>query len=364
MVLDNSLIDKFRDEVNKNSFIFFKYHNYEEKDKWSCICSAMDWITVAIDFINSDWNQSNNVNIKCMNFYTYISSIDILWEAIQQLHRVFFNTKKIPFKDENKCFETKVSKEDDNVYFKTIRACFGAHPININLKEDKNSKRFASWPFEGKYSWSEKDFKVTLYSNQQETKDIYLGINISELNNFVSERYKYLLKLIKEIANQYQLFIIELKERKIIQYDEIPKQINQLKIESKQRLFDDYTNIIDNLECIFKVKSNSQSNKNVLEFYKENLLGLVKEVNNNLQEMKRCKLNKEYIISPDYPSKLQYSMEKLSNAMWGGTELYAFTGIQNYLIGIIDFDCVESLDERYALTHAGLYIKKYCCKSQ
>lgn len=359
MVLDSSLIEEFRDKVNENDFIFYVYKNYEGKDKWSCVCSAMDWITIAVDFINSDWDNSENLNIKCMNLYTYISSIDVLWEAIQQLHRVLFNTAKIPFRDENMCFENKVAEEDDNDYFKTIRACFGAHPINIRLKENEDIRRFASWPFEGRDFWSEKDFKVRLYNNQQEKEDISVGINISELNNFVLRRYEYLLELMKEIDKQYKEFIRKFKERKINKYDDILEQLNELKMESQKRLYDNYTSIIEDIECVFKVNCNSKSNEKVLKLYKQKLIDLVKEIYISLQDMKCCKLGKEYIISPKYPHDLHYSLEKLSSAMWSGKELYAFAPIQKYLEGIIDFDSVESIEELYTLTLAGLYIKNH-----
>lgn len=238
MILDDSLINEFRNKINENDFILHIYQNYESRDKWSCICSAMDWITVAVDFINSDWNRFDNINIKCMNLYTYISSIDILWESVQQLHRVLFNTTKIPFKDENICFETKIIKEDDNDYFKTIRACFGAHPVNISLEEDKNSKRFASWLVGGKDFCSKKDFEVRLYSNQQDKEEIYLGVNISELNRFALRRYEYLLELMKEIDKKYKQFIEDLRKSRISRYDDdILKQLNELKIESHKRLY-------------------------------------------------------------------------------------------------------------------------------
>jgi hypothetical protein len=363
MGLDNSLIKKFRDKVNENDFTFYKYQNYEGKDKWSCICSAMDWITIAVDFINSDWDNSKNINIKCMNLYTYISSIDVLWEAIQQLHRVFLDTAEIPFRDENMCFESKITEEEDNDYFKTIRACFGAHPINIKLKENKQIRWFASWPFEGRYFWSEKDFKVRLYNNQQEKEELSLGINISELNNFVLRRYEYLLELMKEIEKQYKQFIRRLKERKINTYEDIFKQLNELKIESHKRLCDKHASIIEDIECVFQVKSNNKSNEKILDLYKEKLLDLVKEIYITLQDMKFCNLDKEYIISPKSPPELYYPLEKLSSAMWSGTQLYAFTPIKKHLEGIIDFDSVESIKERYVLTLAGLYIKSHLNES-
>lgn len=58
--------------------------------------------------------------------------IDVMWEAVQQLHRIFFDTSTIPFADNTEVFCHKLFQASDNDYFKTIRACFAAHPINLN----------------------------------------------------------------------------------------------------------------------------------------------------------------------------------------------------------------------------------------
>ncbi len=164
----------------------------------------------------------------------------------------------------------------------------------------------------------------------------------------------------KEIDRQYKYFIRESEQRKITRYDDILKQLDELKIESQQRLYKDYTYIIKKIECVFRVKCNSRLNQNALELYKQKLLNLIEEIYNNLQGMKCYELEQGYLISSNYPSHLHYPLEKLSNAMWGGSELYAFTAIQQYLDGIIDFEFVESIEEIYTLTLAGLFIKKYC----
>ena len=44
-------INEFRDEVNSDKFVLSKYKMVNGKNQWGCICSAMDWITVAIEYI-------------------------------------------------------------------------------------------------------------------------------------------------------------------------------------------------------------------------------------------------------------------------------------------------------------------------
>ncbi|MGL5354568.1 MAG: hypothetical protein ACRDA5_14840, partial [Clostridium sp.] len=151
MDLDQNVISKFRRKVNNSNYVYNIYNNIDDKNKWNCICSAMDWIDIAVNFINSDWNNSKEINIKCMNLFTYISSINLLLESVDQLHRVFFNTSGTPFNGSKNIYKYKINDQDDNKYFKTIRACFGAHPVNLvepSVPNNNKIKRFASWPSE------------------------------------------------------------------------------------------------------------------------------------------------------------------------------------------------------------------------
>ena len=49
---DLELIDDFRRKVEEHDFVLFKYRDVQCRDKWSCICSAMDWITVGMEYIS------------------------------------------------------------------------------------------------------------------------------------------------------------------------------------------------------------------------------------------------------------------------------------------------------------------------
>ena len=359
MVLNRELISKLRDKVNESGFVYNTYKNVDYRNKWNCICSSMDWIEVSVDFINSDWNKSKEVNIKCMNFFTYISSINVLWEAIEQLHRVFINYKSIPFKGNSYIFRSKINSEDDNDYFKTIRACFGAHPVNLVEPSDpksKSRKRFASWPYEDSFLSNYNNFSVRLYSNQIGTEDLYLGINIDELNAFALERYNYINEIIKVIDRQYEDFQLEYRKRKISKSNDIVEQLNILMVEAKKRQAEDYEYTIKDILTIYKVDSINSNNRNVLDKYKVDLEVVVQEVYSRLQCMDFIELETNNIINPKCPKGLHYSYEKLNNAMCGSSELYAFEPIAEYLKDIIDFSEVTSLEELYALTLAGFYM--------
>lgn len=359
MVLDRELISKLRDKVNESDFVYNTYKNIDDRNKWNCICSSMDWIEVSVDFINSDWNKSNEVNIKCMNFFTYISSINVLWEAIEQLHRVFINHKSIPFKGNTHIFRVKINSEDDNDYFKTIRACFGAHPVNLvepSAPNSKSRKRFASWPYEDSFLSNYNNFSVRLYSNQINTEDLYLGINIDELNAFVVERYSYINEIINVIDRQYEDFQLEYRKRKISKSNDIVEQLNILMLEVEKRQAEDYRYIIEDILTINKVDSINSNNRNLLDKYKIDLEVVVQEIYSRLQSMDFRELETNSIINPKCPKALHYSYEKLNNAMCGSSELYAFGPIAEHLKDIIDFSEARSLEELYSLTLAGFYV--------
>jgi hypothetical protein len=306
--IDIELITKFRDKVNSNSyFVLQRYKNVNEKNQWNIICSCMDWISVAIRNLHDMKSNNTNIDVLSMQTYLYISSIDIIFEAITQLHRVLACDNSIPFKNDNSFFQKNTPFEhmDDNTYFKHIRATFGAHPVNLN---DKSGQWFASWPY--KDSMNEYDFQVRLYSNKINQDDITFGIKFSELNNFLNSRYSYLNDLIEMIDNQYDIYILEKKEQIINTDSNIIKQLEILLEEAKDRLNNDYYvyAVIDLLK-IFNTKLSS--NNSFEQKYKEDLKKVIDEIHKNLQTMKIVDLLTDNILYPDYPLSLSYEMSKL-----------------------------------------------------
>ena len=100
--MDSKLIDLFREKVNNNGadLILHRYRNNNGKNQWSIICSAMDWISVVVGEIDVRKLSKKNNNDSSIRVMTFIVCIDVLWEAIQQLHRVLLNTENIPFVNE------------------------------------------------------------------------------------------------------------------------------------------------------------------------------------------------------------------------------------------------------------------------
>ncbi len=266
----------------------------------------MDWISVAIRNINAMKNDNANIDVLSMQTYLYISSIDIIFEAIKQLQRVLAGNNSIPFENDNSIFQKNTSFEymDDNTYFKHIRATFGAHPVNL---KNKNGQWFASWPYNHSI---DDDLQVLLYSNKINQDDITFGIKFSELNNFLNSRYSYLNDLIEMIDNQYNTYVLEKKEQIINTDNNIVKQLEILLEEAKERLNNDYYvyAIIDLLK-IFNTQLSS--NNSLGKKYKEELKKVIDEIHKNLQNMEIVDLLTDNILYPDYPSSLSYEMSKL-----------------------------------------------------
>lgn len=126
--VDNGLLLEFRKKVNEDYMIHHIFRNKNNKNKWSILCSAMDWIEVALEGFEPSALSMRECNKSSIRMITFVSCIDILWEAIQQTHRVLFDKHRNTFRDDSSIFKQNVS---DNIFFKTIRACFAAHPVNL-----------------------------------------------------------------------------------------------------------------------------------------------------------------------------------------------------------------------------------------
>lgn len=302
ILLDDS-ISKFRDFVHDEINLDYMYKVYNltnEKNKWNCICSCIQWIDVSRDYINNVEFDTENFNKKCMQVYLYISSIDVILESINQLHRVIYNTTKQPFRGKKDIFNSNLNLDDNN-HFKEIRAAFGAHPVNLKDRNDEDVKYFASWPFENRHKFihSEYDFYCNLYPNCKEIKDKVIGFKFNQLNEFLIQRYSYINKLktqlekdIKKFVNNFIDSVPELVNNPIEDIYNLKKFLSSY-FESNRY---DYT--LDKLETIFKVYENYPNPNVIINQYIEELGKVIVEIHSNLTKGKFKELDTKYIISP------------------------------------------------------------------
>ena len=301
-MMDNKLHIKLRERVNSSPFIFAQYSDIDGKNKWNCICSAMDWLDVAMANIETALNDFYNATSlqKSMKFYCYIICIDIAWEAIQQLHRVFYNTNKIPFADNYICFTGNVFNQDDNTYFKTIRACFGAHSVNLNISKNEE-KNFASWS----YSASTKnEFSLILYSNIANSNDIYLTVDINQFKCFFEMRYGYIKELVNRIdkidCEYYKTF-----RNTIIAISKDPiEQVEILMYENKKRInSESIQSTLEELKSFLEIEFSCSENKKIILNFKKKIIRGIDEIRKELQNISQNELIIDKILYPEYRPK-------------------------------------------------------------
>ena len=85
-MITRDLIQKFRERANRNYYVLNKYRDCNGKNLWSCICSSMDWISVATSYLTEHPTPERNGNddLSSVNVYTFISCVDMLFEAVKE----------------------------------------------------------------------------------------------------------------------------------------------------------------------------------------------------------------------------------------------------------------------------------------
>lgn len=354
--MDMELCMQFRDKVNENDLVYHIYRNRDGKDQWSIICSAMDLIEVVADSIDSSALSLKNDNASSVKLMTFVVCIDILWEAIQQLHRVFIDSNTIPFEDDDSVFVKKQFPMKDNQYFKTIRACFATHPINLNdhFTDDKQKeRRYAGWSSGG---LGGSDFSVPLYSNIPGEEAIFFDIRISELMGFAKKRYEYLNEIIKEIDNKVNEYLNCWRCKEIERADSIIEQIEILKREEKDRYDNDYLKYaLEKLRIIFSTDIKSLNNQVTVEKYRSVMRVRLDEIFDILQTMQLEELPSDKYIDDSPPSKYQYPFSKLCEMIYGGAyNHFALRMLEDGLGDVIDFENI-TIDEIYVTLCAQFY---------
>lgn len=317
-------ITNFREIINGNDqFVYHTYINNNGKDQWGLICSSMNWITVAIRYLESFPQLDANPDIKGMQIYSIISSIDIVIEAVMQLYRVFFEKKinKLPLKSNSTIFKKYVfTNMDDDDYFKQIRACFGAHPVNLEgiNKNKKENRLFASWPYQGLCD-NGIDLQVQLYSNDPDTPDATFGLSIKELMEYLESRYNYLNVISDKIISNYEKKKLELAKIKIPIGKTIPEVIKILQAENAIRFNkDEYNGVLYELYLLFKINLYEPEYKDDENTFKNTLHPLIHEIQNNLQTMNLSPLQYEYLLNPKstLEQELIYELPKLYTSIF------------------------------------------------
>ncbi len=358
-MFEKKIIDDFREQANAFDWACITYSNRyrdgKQRDDWSLICSAMDWIDVAARYLRKYPLPRDRA--ESMEVLAYILSIDNIVEAVTQLHSVVLSTKEKVFCGENDCFPNNEFNMNDFEYFKRLRACFGAHPVNIGNRRGEK-KMFASWS--GDFSLSG-DFAVMLYSENVGEDYISLDISFSQLNNYGEKYYNHLVFLRDELKRQLVEYI-EQKKNELFECTGNPiERLNVLYHENNTRLFSaSYNGAIEKLHMIFSEPITNELNAQMVENYRDALLSGIDELQSNLQSMQYGRLKCEELLPPRIKSLKKgwgYHFSKLSSAVFdtSGREMFIYENeIEELFRGRFVFE-YDSLKELYVLVNAAMY---------
>lgn len=205
--MDREIIKAFRNKANEQNYCCEHYSDVDGKNQWNCMCSAMDWISVAVDEI--DFHPLScriGHNPKAtMDVLMLLMRVALIKEGVEQLHRVIYGTSEMYLKDEKSVWANNDFNMTDNQYFETLRAYFGVHPINLNgfRQNDKEDKCYASWSYGGLDG-----FEVSLYPRKTDGKDCTLPISFERLERYATRRYNHLRDMVdvldRRIAQEVQ----------------------------------------------------------------------------------------------------------------------------------------------------------------
>lgn len=136
-------------------------------------------------------------DVRSLNVLQLITTYDIVLQSIEQLLRVF--DMEHPLKKDDSVFNAAVP---DDAYFAQIRACFGAHPVDLRSADGTKStdKYFASWSSDVSSSiGGDGEYSVYLYSNNPDTvQPIRFSMSFAKIREYTIKRYSLLSNVIKK----------------------------------------------------------------------------------------------------------------------------------------------------------------------
>ncbi len=349
-------ISRFRNVVNNKKFTYFHYRNRNGKNQWNVICSCMDWITVSIRSLMHSDDLSKNIDVRAMQVFSLISSIDIVFESVMTLHSVIKNTggRSSPFKGSNRIFNDADGLDDDK-YFKEIRSQFGAHPVNLGNRD--KGQWFASWPYNS--FRGDCDFEIRLYSNKVGMPDRTIKLHLNQLFEFLLERYMYLDDLAEELNNQLTQFIKHCQDTPIDLVTDPLEQLLVLREESTKRLdLEGINSHLDDLIRLFSVSLVEEHLRSKEASFKDDLKKLINEYWLTLQNgWFNSDMEFIHLLSTDnLYEKMTYELPKLFSWLYS----HQYDPMTNYyferlhLIDIWGYDFSIDDDENITLLKLSL----------
>ncbi|WP_066320477.1 hypothetical protein [Bacillus sp. FJAT-29814] len=299
--LELAILDDFKQAINDHSdFLIKRYSNFDGKNKINVIFSAKDWLHIVVNGMPNVNIHHDNDDIQSINVMQFISLIDLLSEAIQQIYRVLYNKKNYFLVKDKSIFQKGIS---DDQYFSHLRASFAAHPVNLTSFDgsESESKYYASWSSKH----GKGDFSVYLYSNKPGEPNRELSISFDLLIKYAKKRYLLLEEYVKEIKRQEKDHNNNWSKISIKNENDPLTHLLILKEENQKRFGNyGYKEVIEELIELFEAPMKFPSDNELYINFLNKLKPAIQEIHQNLQNMNNIDLS-------IYPYPRTYTVKKL-----------------------------------------------------
>lgn len=322
-----------------------------------CIWSAIYWMEIATKHLDKNDFLNIKGNIEIMELYSYISSIDIIRDAVDRLHNIIINENTVPFCGESIIFDKNNLKNGDNKVFSHIRAAFGAHPVDLH--GGKNNKRFSRYPMVEPYS--DCNWTVRLY-NLNDKEPIVFGFTIEQLKQYLDKRINYLNVILEKIDEEHELHIMRMKNIPIPigKYFLLREQIDLLTMEEKNRFNRRglFAIILKKIRFFYENETTNILNVEKVDKFRDRLFIILKEILNILQNMDIDKLNSNFEKEFSPPDELKDDVNNLyfkiqdKTILWGSERKRIIKHITRY----INVDENMEDEEIYLLANTAFYL--------
>ncbi|MBW7474306.1 hypothetical protein K0T92_06085 [Paenibacillus oenotherae] len=302
-ILNDALLQQFKQAVfEHDDFLINTFYDFNGENRWNLICSAKDWLSVSINGLPYiDLNHKID-DVRSLNVAQLIMTYDIVVESVKKLLQVF--DLENPLKDDSSTFNKSVP---DDRYFKQIRACFAAHPVDLDSTDGVKAKRNGGNSKPERYfaSWSSDvggaaDYSVYLYSNKPGAEAIPFLMNFAQIHEYTAKRYSLLDDIVRAIENKKKEFSLEQSQHPIRRSSEIVEQLTILLEENSTRIRegDGYHYEIKTLmDLLTAPKDFPDYEQDTVKPYLSSLSALVEEIFQSLQNMRYEELKHGYLLN-------------------------------------------------------------------
>ncbi|MNO53241.1 hypothetical protein D3C76_436800 [compost metagenome] len=333
--LDDSLLQQFKQAVNDHDdFLINTYCDFNGENRRSLICSAKDWLSVSVNGLPYiDLNHPID-DVRSLNVSQLIVTYDLVVESVKKLLQVF--DLEHPLKDDNSTFNKSVP---DDRYFKQIRACFAAHPVDLDSTDGVKAKVKGSIKKTEKYfaSWSsdvggDANYTVYLYSNKPGSETIPFTMNFAQTHEYTAKRYSLLADIVRAIENKKEQFSLEQSQRLIRRSSDIVEQLRILLEENSTRISkgDGYHYQIKTLiELMTAPKDFPDHEQEAVNPYLRSLSTLVEEINHALQTMRHEELEHGYLLNA--------RSYRFKDVFYDLSKVFEYINNSSYIASLVDY---------------------------